>query len=195
MSHMLVWPKAVPDWLTKGNYSNEQIMDIMTQWITTTMQRYPQIKVWEVVNEAYDNDFFQKKLGDDYVIKFFQIARKARPDATLIYNDYANHSTSDANFPNGQRTQLTSQIVERLKKENLIDGVGVEMIIYADNVPSNEDISSTLKSYGLPVYVTEFQVIMTNIAGSQQQRWLKQAEIYRNVVDAILKSGNCKTII
>lgn len=81
ISHMLVWSSVIPDWLKNGNYSDKEIMEIMTHWITTTMKRYPQIKVWEVVNEAYNNDFFQQKLGDDYIVEFYKIARNARPDA------------------------------------------------------------------------------------------------------------------
>ncbi|MFN3533655.1 MAG: endo-1,4-beta-xylanase, partial [Candidatus Brocadia sp.] len=131
IAHLLVWPSVVPDWLVNGNYNREQIMSFMTEWIKTTMKRYPQIKIWEVVNEAYDNDFFQKTLGNDYIVEFYRIAREARPDALLIYNDYANHSLVDRNFPNGNRTQHTQQIIRRLQEENLIDGVGVQMILYA----------------------------------------------------------------
>lgn len=196
MSHMLVWSSVIPDWLKNGNYSDKEIMEIMTHWITTTMKRYPQIKVWEVVNEAYNNDFFQRRLGDDYIVKFYKIARNARPDADLIYNDYSNHSTLDTSFENGQRTLHTIRIIEKLKKENLIDGVGVEMIIYADKLPPTyADITNTLKSYGIPVYVTEFAVIMTNISGTNEQRWLKQADIYYGIVRAILESKVCDTII
>ncbi len=196
MSHMLVWSSVIPDWLASGNYSDKEIMEIMTHWITTTMKRYPQIKVWEVVNEAYNNDFFQRKLGDDYIVEFYKIARNARPDADLIYNDYSNHSTIDTSLENGQRTLHTIKIIEKLKKENLIDGVGVEMVIYADKLPPTyADITSTLKSYGIPVYVTEFAVIMTNVSGSKEQRWLKQADIYYGIVRAVLESKVCNTII
>ena len=89
-----------------------------------------------------------------------------------------------------------TKIIEKLKKENLIDGVGVEMVIYADKLPPTyADITSTLKSYGIPVYVTEFAVIMTNVSGSKEQRWLKQADIYYGIVRAVLESKVCNTII
>jgi endo-1,4-beta-xylanase len=196
LGHPLVWASAVPDWLKNGNYSNEQILEIMNQWITTVMLRYPQIKVWNVVNEAYTyNDFFRNRLGDDYFVQFYRTARQVRPDATLLYNDYGNHSLLEKDSPNGERTQITAQIIARLQRENLIDGVGVQMVIYADMVPSPEDVTNTLRSYGLPVYVVEFQVIMTNVPGSQEERWLKQAQIYYDMVKAIRNSGVCNTII
>lgn len=191
----LIWGSAVPDWLEKGNYSNEQIVDIMNQWITTVMLRYPQIEVWDVVNEAYTyNDFFKNRLGDDYIVQFYKTARQVRPNATLLYNDYGNHSLLD-HKENGNRTQITAQIIAKLQRENLIDGVGVQMVIYADTTPSPEDVTNTLRSYGLPVYVVEFQVIMTKISGSQEERWLKQAQIYSDMVKAIKNSGVCNTII
>jgi endo-1,4-beta-xylanase len=195
MAHLLIWPSRIPDWLRNGNYTKDQIMDIMRNWITTTMQRYPQIKTWEVVNEAYNNDFFQTRLGDDYIIEFYKIAREARPDAILIYNDYSNHSLRDQSFYNGQRTNLTRNIVERLRASNLIDGVGVQMIIYADHPPDYQDLTETLRSYGLPIYVTEFQVIMSNISGSPEKRARKQAEIYYNIVKSIRNSNSVNTII
>ncbi|MCL5428645.1 MAG: endo-1,4-beta-xylanase [Chloroflexi bacterium] len=196
LGHLLVWPSVVPDWMQQGNYSAQQIRDITINWITIEMQRYPQIKTWNVVNEAYNKDFYQQKLGDDYLIQFYEAARAARPDAILIYNDYANHSLEDKNWPNGQRTALTFQIIQKLQMKALIDGVGVQMVIFADKLPpSYEDITNALKSYGLPVYITEFQVIMTNVPGSQQERLLIQADIYKNIVKAILDSGVSETIV
>lgn len=195
MSHLLVWPSRVPNWMKNGSYDSDQTMLMMTQWITTTMQKYPQIKIWEVVNEAGSQDFFEQKLGPDYFVEFFRIARQIRPDVTLIYNDYANHGSPESGSPNGDRTQHTVEVLDKLKREgNLVDGVGVEMVIYADELPSYENVTETLKAYNMPVYVTEFAVIMTNIPGSQESRLLTQAEIYHNLVVAILKSG-CKTIV
>lgn len=101
----------------------------------------------------------------------------------------------DLTFPNGSKTLHTKRIVERLRGEGLIDGVGVEMVLFGDRMPNYQDITETLKSYGLPVYVTEFQIIMTNVPGSQEERMARQAEFYYNVVRAILNSGNCHTII
>jgi endo-1,4-beta-xylanase len=195
MNHLLIWPSRIPDWLRNGNYSREQIMDFLKNWVKNTMKRYPQIKVWEVVNEYGNNDFFQQRLGNDYLLEVFRVAREARPDAILIYNDFANHSLIDRNFPNGQRTNHTQKVVETLRRQGLIDGVGIQMILYADNIPNKEDIVNTLRSYGIPVYITEFQVIMTNFKGNKEQRLLRQAEIYKMVCQAIIESGVSNTII
>jgi len=195
MNHLLIWPSVIPYWLRNGNYSKEEMMNLLRNWVSNTMRRYPEITVWEVVNEFGNNDFFQQRLGNDYLVEMFRTAREARPNAVLIYNDFANHSLNDRTFPNGQRTIHTQQVIQTLRQDNLIDGVGIQMILYADNIPTKEDIINTLRSYGVPVYITEFQVIMTNIRGTREERLLRQAEIYKMVCQAILQSGTSNTII
>lgn len=201
MTSMFIWPSVIPDWLRNGGYDKEQLMSIMTDWITNSMKRYPEIKTWQVLNEANTGDFFEKTLGPDYVVEFFKIARAARPDAVLIYNDYGNHSSLEGpNSTNGNRTQHTLDILNKLDEAGklagvqLVDGVGVQMVIYADELPSFDDVTATLKAYNRPVYITEFAVIMSNVPGTPEERLLKQAEIYNKLVEAILNSG-CDTIV
>jgi len=53
------------------------------------------VKGWDVVNEAVDEDGTLRKtpwlaiIGDDYVVKAFEFAHEADPDAELYYNDYS----------------------------------------------------------------------------------------------------------
>ena len=53
---------------------------------------------WDVVNEAISdakgelprNTPFRGAIGDDYIVKAFEFARAADPDAELYYIDYGN---------------------------------------------------------------------------------------------------------
>jgi endo-1,4-beta-xylanase len=143
-----------------------------------------------VVNE-YKNpeDSIYQKLGSGYLEMAFQEARVDDPSAILIYNDYANETKA------GYRYQLTMDVVRTLKAKALIDGVGLEMHLSGTAIISKDDLIVAIKSYGLPVYLTEFDVNMGDVQGSPNTRMVKQAQIYKSVVDACLESQVCKYII
>jgi endo-1,4-beta-xylanase len=204
----LVFSTFVPDWLKKSSLSREQYITLLEQVISKTMTRYAgKIKTWVVVNEAgfiYNGwDFFEKHIGKDYVEIAFQIARKADPFANLIYNDGGNESMK------GNKYKQTTQIIESLRKQKLIDGVGLQMHIepviddstkfiakagITSYVVSIDEFIETMKSYDLPVHITELDVDLRNINKSPSERFDIQAKLYRDIIDAILKSGVCKEI-
>jgi len=181
-----------PDWIVSVYFSEDELAEILRNHIATVMNHYKgQISLWMVVEEAYlksytGRDFLYQKFGYDYLDLAYQIARDTDPSATLIYNDYDNHT------PDGATTELTGQIIERLKAKGLIDGVGLEMHLDGDEPPSKQDMIATMQGYGIPVYVTELDVDMKNIPGTQEERYARQAEIYRDVFGACLESGVCR---
>lgn len=140
----------------------------------------------DCTNEAYiAGDVFQRAIGSDYVDIAFQTARDTDPSAILIYNDYDNHTIS------GERTSVTKDIVWQLKAKGLIDGVGLQMHLDGANPPRKEDVIAAMQSYGLPIYVTEFDVNLRQVGGSQEQRSAVQAGIYKTMLEACLESQVC----
>lgn len=128
---------------------------------------------WVVVNEPYlkgsnrTDDIFYKAFGGyEYIELAFQTARNADPTARLIYNDTDNHSTI------GGTTKLTMQIIQMLKAKNLIDAVGIQGNI-GDWVPiyDKNNIENTLKSYELPVIITEFDYNLVGVGGTEQEKY------------------------
>ena len=204
----LVFSTYLPDWLKKSSFTREQLVSLFQQVITKVITRYTgKIKTWVVVNEAgfiYQGwDFFEKNIGKDYVDIAFQIARSADSTAKLIYNDYGNESINDVKF------QQTKQIADSLQKQNLIDGIGMEMHIEPAvgdptkfisrsanslQIISIDDLIQGMKQYELPIYITELDVDLRNIKGSDSERFALQASLYSNLIDAILKSGVCQHI-
>jgi endo-1,4-beta-xylanase len=145
-----------------------------------------------VVNEPYIypyrlNDVFYNTIGLEYIEIAFQAAREADPTATLIYNDSDNHSSS------GIITNLSREIVQRLKEEGLIDGVGLQMHLDGSNPPDKDDVITTMRSYDVPVYVTEFDVNMKNVYGTVEEKYEIQAKIYGDMIEACLESNVCKS--
>jgi len=193
-SHLLAPSSSYdnPDWVVNSYFSEDELKEILRNHIATVMNHYKgQISLWMVVEEAYlesytGEDFLYQKFSYDYLDLAYQIARDTDPSATLIYNDYDNHT------PDGATTGLTKQIVERLKAKGLIDGVGLEMHLDGSNPPSKQDMINTMRGYGIPVYVTELDIDMKSVPGTQEERYSRQAEIYRDIIEACLESGVCE---
>ncbi|MGB9845762.1 MAG: endo-1,4-beta-xylanase, partial [Methanothermobacter tenebrarum] len=191
--HPIVWGQDVPSWVREID-NREQLWSVLREhiatladFINTVNKINPPIVI--VVNEANWHDFWYQRLGREYVLEAFKIAKQSLPNAVLIYNDFDNHTLA------GSRYQWTKQVVSSLQSNNLIDGVGVELIIDAANPPTSENVIQAMKSYGMPVYVTEFNVLMGNVGGSNSQRLRKQAEIYYTMTRAALSSGACKAFV
>jgi endo-1,4-beta-xylanase len=206
----LVYSSYLPDWLKNGSFTRDQYVAMFQNYIQAIMNRYKgQVKTWEVVNEAgfiyKDWDFWEKHLGREYVELAFRTAREAVPSAILIYNDFGNETF------NGPKYQQTKQIVDSLKAKGLIDGIGLQLHIVALESPTRpgefaiqagptrynataNELIEGMRSYGIPVHITELDVDLREIGGTDEQRFKLQAAIYRNVLDAALKSGVCKDI-
>jgi len=100
VGHNLVWHSQVPDWVfqdDKGQpLTREALLKRMHDHIFTVVGRYKgRIQSWDVVNEALNDDGtlrqskWLKIIGDDYILKAFQYAHEADPQAQLNYNDYS----------------------------------------------------------------------------------------------------------
>ncbi len=181
----------IPDWLAQGNLSRDDLAQLLRAYIGQVMQRYKgQISQYIVVEDPYPGspaDVFYPKFGYDYIDLAFQIARETDPSATLIFNAGDNETSA------GASTQLTRQIVQRLKAKGLVDGVGLEMHLDATKPYTKQDVIATMRSYAVPVYVTEIDVDLTDVPGTREERYAKQAQVYRDMLAACLESGVCKS--
>ena len=131
--HTLVWHNQLPDWLTQGTFSREELSAILKEHILTVVGRYRgKIAAWDVVNEAVGDNgqmrdtFWLRGIGPEYLDLAFQWAHEADPQAKLFYNDY-----------NGEGLGSKSDAIYRLLKELLqrrvpVDGVGLQMHLTLD---------------------------------------------------------------
>ena len=166
----IVFPSDTPKWV--NSMSQTELRKFLDVVVTKVMNRYSgKISQYVVVNEPYiipyrPNDPFHKILGDEYILEAFRVARNANPSALLLYNDTDNH------LSNGMTTALTQRIVAELKAEGLIDGVGVQMHLGWTSrfltEKDKDDLIRTLKAYGVPVYVTELDMDISSLSGTQE---------------------------
>ncbi|MBI5032931.1 MAG: endo-1,4-beta-xylanase [Chloroflexi bacterium] len=114
----------LPDWIASGNFSREELTQLLHGFIAQTMTRYKgQISEYLVVEDVAlppntDADIFYRKFGYDYVDLVFQIARETDPSAVLIYNADDNE-TSDGKATAYARNRYASQI-ERIDRRRRI---------------------------------------------------------------------------
>ena len=164
VGHTLVWFHQTPDWVFQdeaGNrLSREALLERMRDHIFTVMGRYKgRIHGWDVVNESITADGRLRKskwleiIGDDYVLKAFEYARQADPDAQLYYNDYDNEKPP--------QTEGVVRLVRSLQLKGVrIDGVGIQGHWFLDN-PRIEEIENcilALSQLGVKLMITELDV-------------------------------------
>lgn len=188
--HPLVWSWEIPSWL-RNTESKDMWSNSLKEYIQTVMAETKGTNPVVIVVNEYKNpkDIIYQKLGADYLEMAYQEVRAVSPSAILIYNDYQNETIT------GSRYQLTMDVVKTLSAKSLLDGVGLEMHLSGFNPPLKDDMILAMKSYGLPIYITEFDVNMGDVKGDTKTRMATQAKIYKDVVDACIESQVCKYII
>jgi len=164
--HNLCWHEQTPAWLFKDANGNQVTKDVLLKrlkdHITTVVSRYKgKIYAWDVVNEAVDDDstkFLRNSLwyqicGDDFIIKAFEYAHEADPNAILFYNDY--------NTERPQKRERVYRLLKMLVDAKVpINGVGLQAhwSIYE---PDQKDLIETIKKFsslGLKVQITELDM-------------------------------------
>lgn len=193
----LVWGDAkwLPDWLTKGNFSHDELLNILQNHIMTVGARYKgKVREYSVVNEAFsrklltggNHDWWGEKLNYEYIDKSFIWARAADPNAVLILNDFGNETEGDI-------SNLMYNYVKDAKARGIpIDAIGMQMHISGTNVPPKDKVIANMRRFsalGVKVYVTEFDVNMHDVQASPKDREAQQATIYSDMLGACLKVG------
>jgi endo-1,4-beta-xylanase len=171
IGHTLVWHNQTPRWLfqdTNGNsVTRDVLLERMRDHIQTVVGRYKgRIKIWDVVNEALQNDGklrksqWEKIIGDDYIEKAFQYAHEADPDAILRYNDYS--------LENEPKRNGAIALIKKLQAEGIpVTAIGLQDHVQMD-WPTMEQEDATISAFarlGLKVMITELDV---NVLGGKR---------------------------
>jgi endo-1,4-beta-xylanase len=164
IGHTLVWHQQSPAWMfadeNKQPLSREAALENMRAHIHGVVKHFKgKVKGWDVVNEAIgDSEPYlrdtpaRKAIGDDFVVKAFQFAHEADPDAELYYNDY--------NIEQVYKRPKALRLLKELKDAGVkLDGVGVQghWLITSD-LKEIEDGIKAIADLGLKVMITEMDV-------------------------------------
>jgi endo-1,4-beta-xylanase len=175
VGHTLLWarPENTPEWFFKDGdapASAELVLKRLETHISTVAGRYKgKLAMWDVVNEALadsDEEYLRdtewtRLLGEEYIIKSFEYARKADPDALLIYNDYR------CDRP-GKLKKLIRLVQSIRAKGAPIDAIGLQAHYEYGMIPF-EGIEATLQAMReLKVKVVFSELDMDVVT---RQRW------------------------
>lgn len=199
-AHHYLWgeEKWLPDWLKNGNYSREQLMQLIHDHIMTVGGKYSgRIQEWTVVNEAFSrgqhifglNDWWADTTGSkDYIDQAFIWARQADPHSRLILNDFNNEAIND----------ISNEMYEYIKAAKArsipIDGIGMQMHIDGTHPPTKDEVIDNMNRFGelgVKVYITEFDVNMNDIQAEGDDKDKIAANIYYEMMRACIEAEPC----
>ncbi len=195
--HVLVWHNQTPDVFFREGYrsgaplvSREVMLARLENYIRQIMEymeeHYPGLIVsWDVVNEAIDDStgelrdsMWLKVVGEDYLARAFEFARKYAPEGTLLY--YNDYNTAYLNKQNG-----IVKLLEALIAEGNIDGYGFQMH-HAVAQPSLAQITASVERIarlGLRLRVSELDITVDD---NSEDSFTRQAQLYGDIMRLLL---------
>ncbi len=171
----LLWGSRLPIWLR--HLDTAETKKAVEKWFDAVAQRYPELDMIEVVNEAardskgkYNSGFgaLDKVIdalggdNDDYkfVATAFKMARKRWPYATLIYNDVN---------ANAWQNNLGANVIQKIKEQNApvdaygltaynqtFQGTGPQSCMTAAKI--KKGIEEIYEQTKLPLFISEYSV-------------------------------------
>ena len=195
--HTLVWYSQTPSWLFYENYdvngnlaSRELMLTRMENYIAAVMtwceENYPGvIYAWDVVNEAAADDggmrdcYWKQTIGDDYVAKAFEFARKHGPEGVqLFYNDYNEYQTS--------KQDDILAFLKPIAEAGNIDGMGMQSHISSGlNV---DNYVAAAKRYadelGVVIHITELDVTAPKSVNPMYDQGVYMKKFFTAVIEA-----------
>jgi endo-1,4-beta-xylanase len=164
--HTLIWGNQQPAWI-ETLPAAEQLAEI-NQWFDAVAARYPGLDFIDVVNEPLHDppgspgngggNYLEALGGNgatgwDWVLNAFRMARAKFPNAKLLINEFS--ITNDT-----AQMRRYIDIINLLKAEHLIDGVGVQGHAFETRTDTATQKSNLdlLAATGLPVYISELDI-------------------------------------
>lgn len=164
IGHTLIWHYQTPQWVFEDEDGNaldrDRLLERMRSHIHTVVTRYKgRIHGWDVVNEALNEDGslrvtpWLKIIGEDYLIKAFEFAHDADPEAELYYNDFC--------LENGSKRKAAISLIKKLQEHHIpIAAVGIQGH-YTLTWPSIEHIENTIVAFaelGIGINISELDI-------------------------------------
>eukprot|EP01111_Echinosteliopsis_oligospora_P017780 TRINITY_DN7837_c0_g1_i1.p1 TRINITY_DN7837_c0_g1~~TRINITY_DN7837_c0_g1_i1.p1 ORF type:complete len:321 (-),score=56.64 TRINITY_DN7837_c0_g1_i1:166-1128(-) len=199
--HNLCWGVWNPDWLANGNFSAQELEQILQNHISTVVSHYEgQLYSWDVVNEAVSDspnqtDYLKQNIWypaiPNYVDLAFQWARQSDPSVKLFYNDYSAEGMTP-------KSDAVYNMLSSMKSRGIpIDGIGLQYHVSLGYSPAAEDVMANierLSALGLEVHITELDISFEGGAGDEDDMLHAQAELYNSIMKICLSYPmSCKS--
>lgn len=118
------------------------------------------VDVWDVVNEAYNQNEFLELLGEEAVAEWFKLADRYAPEATLIYNDFGLLGQSGNNRV--KQAWVYDMLERSLERGAPIDAIGFQAHLGGGLTPPQRvlDILDRFAVLGLDLQITEYDLLV-----------------------------------
>ena len=195
--HTLMWHQCTPSWIENGDFTREEAIGYLRDYIHTVVGRYKgRIAIWDVANEGMADDGsglrqtpWQQLIGDDYMELAFQFAHEADPDALLFYNDYG------AEGMGGKADQVYDMVSDWVARGIPINGVGLQSHFTMGTINAGAIAQNIqrLGELGLQVQFTEVDVRYDGEANADILQ--QQARDYHKLIQTCVDSEYCTAFI
>ncbi len=196
--HVLVWHSQTPEaffhegYDTTKPYVSREVMlarmeNYIRQVLEETEKQWPGVIVsWDVVNEAVSDGTgalresnWTKVVGQDFVNRAFEYARKYAADGVLLYyNDY--------NTPNEPKLTGICTLLDSLMADGTIDGYGFQghYSVGDPHISRVKLAMDRIAKKGLKLRVSELDV---GIAENTRQYHRQQADYYKELFQLFME--------
>ena len=195
--HTLIWHGSTPSWASA--LPAAELRAAVERHIRSVVSHYRgRVHAWDVVNEAVADDgaglrdtVFRQRLGEGYIADAFRLAREVDPGARLFYNDYGGEGL-------GPKSNRIYDLMRDLLAAGVpVDGIGLQMHVSALNRPPDSSIAANIRrlaDLGLTVHISEMDVRIANMPGSQETRLDAQRAAYHDIVRICMMEPRCEAI-
>jgi endo-1,4-beta-xylanase len=196
--HTLLWHSQNPTWLEQGDFTADELREILREHITTVVGRYKgKIQQWDVANEIFDDsgnlrttdNIWIRELGPGIIADAFRWAHAADPKADLYFNDYGVESVN-------AKSNAYYALIQDLKAQGVpVDGFSAQSHL-STRYGFPGDLETNLKRFaglGLGTAITELDVRMDLPADGvpTAEMLAKQADYYNRTLVACLNVEGC----
>lgn len=189
--HTLIWYAQERPAFARIDGAGQGFADAYRNYILAVAGRYPgQAVGWDVVNEPVAENgeglracLWSKNLGEvGYVVRAFEHAREADPQAVLFLNDY--------NLEHNSRKRSTFlRLAEQVLKAGApLGGLGTQSHLTVDTEPGAVTAAvRELAGLGLPIHVSELDVqLKPGVLPDREARLRRQARLYGEAAEALM---------
>lgn len=196
--HTLLWHSQNPAWLENGDFTPEQLRQILREHILAVVGRYRgSIQQWDVANEILtdsgelrtQDNIWLRELGPGIIADAFRWAHRADPHAQLFLNDYGVESIN-------AKSDAYLDLVERLRAQKVpVHGFSAQSHLslrygFPDDLAQN---LARFDALGLRTAITELDVRMDLAADGRPtaEQLAKQADYYTRALRGCLAVRGC----
>ena len=202
--HTLIWNDYLPEWIHA--LQPQEAGQLLDTHITTVLERYrDRVGSWDIVNEPIGpwdrlpgnlrKGPFLTALGEDYITRSFEIARRTAPGLELVLNEAQTESDDEngATF----RSSLYG-LVQRLQDKGApIDAIGLQCHIDTArpyDFPKFAAFVQSLADLGYRILLTELDVNDRALPADPAKRDEAVAKIYRGFLAEVLQVKAVSTL-